>query len=795
MTGRRNWLRGWKGWVGNMGKYKILLKAAWKRQKFTVLAIFVMVVIAALCLFSAITLYTSGATAVESEMDRLGFGDFTVWVSGQPEKLLAEIGQMADVESVVQQEIIYAGYEVNGNYSDNEGQLISYDGTIPYHFIDRNGENVDLSEIPVGSIYISPAMESMFDVHIGDTIQFNLSRTNGRKAFTVAGYFEDAFMGSSMIDMKSFLVNSADYEEVLQIMADAAAIDVLGRSGAMLHISKDPSSTLSDTEFYEELQEHTELARYMDFTYRKDSILSYMLLLQNIVSGFMIIFSVVLFVICLIMMKHSLMLVIEQEKSDMAILRTMGLTGSILRSIYVTLYGGSGFVGVVLGAVFCKTLAKNIARGMVTSTGMLVEVRTPLGLLTGVFVICMLVLAAAVFTQTGKILRIAPMQILRETKSAAKVQSPFSRRYLLIHIAVREVLANWSKYISLCLVAMILTVFLSVIGHMGVWLGPNGEGLMNSFSVAEHDLGVQPFNQTVPMDEIERVINWYSPVVEQYELAMQSVTVNGQEYTANVLDDTKWFHMLSGNVCDDNSILITDTVAREMNLQIGDAVRVSASGKTGEYEVSGIYQCANGMGTNIGMSIGGYAKIDDITGYIWCRHYILEDGSARDYVYDYLEEHYRGIDVHTNSWSGLSGIVFVMHMLIVLLYVVTAVIILITVALVAGKLLQSEKSNMAIYKSLGLHTGKLRISFALRFLIVVFGGAVLGFVAAGILADPLIGAVFKSFGIGEFAAGFSMLGNVVPLVVIPVLFALSAWIYSARLSRVSIVELIAEDDE
>ncbi|MDE5938634.1 MAG: ABC transporter permease [Lachnospiraceae bacterium] len=778
-----------------MGKYQMLLGAAWKRQRFSVCALFLMIAAAALCLFSAVTLYTSGRADVEAQMDRLGFGDFTVWVSGQPERLLAQIEQIDDVERVALQEIIFAGYEVNGMHSDNEGQLIADDGTIPYRFINRNGESMNPSEISVGSIYVSPAMESMFGVHIGDTIQFNLSRTNGRKAFTVAGYFEDAFMGSSMIDMKSFLVNSADYEEMLQTMADAAAIDVLGRSGAMFHISKDPLSTFSDTEFYEELQEHTELARYMDFTYRKDSILNYMLLLQNIVSGFLMIFSMVLFVICLIMIRHSLTLVINQEKGDMAILRTMGLSGSVLRSVYVTLYGGSGLLGRVLGAGFCKKTAERIAQGMVTSTGMLVEVKTPYLLLLGAFAVCMLVLAAVVFTQTGKILHIAPMQTLRETGSAVKVRSPFSRRRLPVHIAVREVLADRNKYMSLCLVAMILTVFLSVIGHMGAWLGPNGEGLMNSFSVAEHDLGIQPLNQRVSMDEIERVINWYSPVVEQYELAMQSVTVNGQEYTANVLDDTKWFHMLSGRVCDDNSILITDTVAREMNLEIGDTVRVSANGRMGEYEVSGIYQCANGMGANIGMSIGGYARIDDITGYIWCRHYILEDGSVRDYVYDYLEEHYRGIDVHTNSWSGLDGIVTVMHGLILGLYVVTAVIILITVALVAGKLLQSEKRNMAIYKSLGLHTGTLRISFALRFLIVVSGGALLGFAAAGVLADPLIGAVFKSFGIGEFQAGFSMLGNMVPLVVIPALFALSAWLYSAKLSRVSIVELIAEDGE
>ncbi len=778
-----------------MGKYKMLLFAAWKKQKHTVLALFLILFMAAVCLFSAITLYDSGTADVEAKMNRLGFGDFTVWVSGQPERLLAEIEQIPDMERVVLQDIIYAGYEVNGNYSDDEGQLTACDGTIPYQFIDRNGEAVEISEISPGSIYVSPAMETMFDVQIGDTIRFNLSRTNGRKAFTVAGYFEDAFMGSSMIDMKSFLVSSADYAEMLQIMAETAAIDVLGRSGAMLHIVKDSSGSLSDAQFYEELLGQTELAAYMEFTYRKDSILGYMLLLQNIVSGFLIIFSVVLFIICLIMIKHSLTLVIEQEKADMAILRTMGLSGSVLRSVYGTLYGGCGFLGVLLGAVLCRRVAETVARGMVTSTGMLVGIRMPAGLLLSMSAVCILVLAAVVFTQTGKILQIAPMQTLRETRSAAKVSSRFSRRGLLIHIAVREVLANRKKYISLCLIAMVLTVFLSVTGHMGAWLGPNGEGLMNSFSVAEHDLGVQPLNQTVPMDEIERVINWYSPVVEQYELAMESVTVNGQEYTANVLDDTKWFHILSGTVCDDDSILITDTVARELELEIGDVARMSANGRTQKYVVSGIYQCANGMGTNIGMSIGGYDKIGDISGYIWCRHYILEDGSVRDYVYDYLEEHYRGIDVHTNSWSGLGGIVFVMHMLIVGLYAVTAVIVLITVALAAGRLLQSEKNNMAIYKSLGLHTGNLRISFALRFLLVVLCGGIVGFVAAGILADPLIGAVFRTFGIGEFKTGFSMLGNVVPLVAIPVLFALSAWLCSARLSRVSIVELISKDGE
>lgn len=258
---------------------------------------------------------------------------------------------------------------------------------------------------------------------------------------------------------------------------------------------------------------------------------------------------------------------------------------------------------------------------------------------------------------------------------------------------------------------------------------------MNTFSVADHDLGVQPFHESVPMDEIERVINWYSQVKETYELAMESVTVEGQEYTTNMLNDTKWFHVLSGEVCDGNSILVTDTVAGELGLDLGDTVKVAANGRVESYTVSGTYQCANGMGNNIGMSLEGYSRIGNITGFIWCYHYILTDGDVRDYAMQYLQENYSGIDVHTNSWSGLSGIVFVMHTLIAAIYLVAAVFILVSVALTSGKLLQSEAGNMAVYKSMGLSTGRLRLSFSLRFLVVVSLGAVAGILFSVVFAN------------------------------------------------------------
>lgn len=718
-----------------MKKCQMLLRAAWRKQKENICGIFLLVAVLSLCLFSALTLYVSGRQSVKAEMERLGFGDLTIWVNGVREGLAEEIESIMDVERVTYQPLIFSGYEVNGRYSDNEGQLLYPDGSVPYRFIDEHGNELPVhgagtsggtgTGIVPGTVYISPAMKSAFDVETGDSIHFELSRKDGIYSLTVAGYFADGFMGSSMIDMKSFLVSRDDYAAMQEIVSTAADADVLGREGAMLHIFQSQGSPLLAMDFHKAIQEGTDVSLYTEFSYQQESILNYMLLLQDILAGFLIAFSAVLFLVCMIVTGHSLSAVVEQDKKDMAVLKTLGMSGEDIRNVYFLLYGGVILTVMLFGLLFAERIADMLARGLVTSTGMLVSVKMP-------FMLCFLLLMAFVLVfaifqvlRTGKILTVAPMESIRETAGRKRVRMEIRRRFLEWDIALRELRFEKKNYIALFLIAAFLAVFLAVIGRMGTWLGPNGEGgVMNAFSVADHDLGVQPFNRDVPMDEIERVIEWYSPILGTYEL----------------------------------------------QLSIGDNVKVAANGRSGDYQVSGIYQCANGMGSNIGMSMEGYSQIGDITGFIWCYHYILENGNMRDFAMGYLQEHYRGTSVHTNSWSGLNGIVFLTHILILALYLIAAVFILVSVALISGKLLQAETGNMAVYKSMGLSTVRLRRSFALRFLIVAAAGTAAGILLSALTADGMIGKVFRSFGIGDFHSGFSVMGTLLPFVLIPALF-------------------------
>lgn len=115
-------------------KFRLLWKAVHARQKRNIAGIFILVLLAAVFGFSSLDLYQSGQESVSAEMERLGFGDFTAWINGEPKELASEIEQKTDVEKVIHQSLVFAGYQIGNQYSDDEGQLLVYDGNILYRF-------------------------------------------------------------------------------------------------------------------------------------------------------------------------------------------------------------------------------------------------------------------------------------------------------------------------------------------------------------------------------------------------------------------------------------------------------------------------------------------------------------------------------------------------------------------------------------------------------------------------------------------------------------------------------------
>lgn len=802
-----------------------LLKSFSRRQKSTVTAIFCMITPASLCVFVSAALFLSGKQSVAEKMDSLGFGDFTLWltdagpdaVQSAEASVSDEIARLDGVVNVAEQKLIYSGYEIAGKYSDNEGELILPGAEFRYRFIDEHGGEVTEANILPGEIYISPALKSSFDVSRGSKINFPVTAlSGGTRQFTVAGFFEDPFMGSSMIDMKSFLISAGDFFEIERQIFAAGENNALAKSGAMIHIKTDDAK--SPRQMNKKIQSETRAPLFTVFSYTRDSILNCMILLQNILCGLMFVFSFVLLAAVFIVTAHALAGALEQEKKNTAVFKTLGIPVSEIRLACIFIYAASFAAGIIAGAVLVLPVSRLLADALVSSTGLLVETAFPKVPAALFSVGAVLLLAAQLFLGTRSVASVSPVRIFTgkefsqdvgcvpSARAGEKGMSAFrsavkafpvrnsAARFAVVS-AIREVRMGAGRYLGISLISVLLVIFLAVIGKMTSWLGPNGEGLMDAFSVAEYDLGVQPYSGNVPTDEIERAVNWYSPVKEKYELAMQTVVLEGFPTTANVLNDTKYFHILSGRRPRETEILITHMIAGELDLRVGDQVQVSAHGRTARYTVSGIYACANGMGNNIGMSTEGYSKLGDVTAFIWCVHFIQESGGFRDDAAEFLRQNYSGIDVHTNGWSGLDGIVRLMRSAVVVIYGVATVIVLISALLAAQKILRRENRNLAVYKSLGFTNATLRLSFAARFLLAVAAGGFFGTAASLFLSDPLISAVFTMLGIGGFSCGASFLSAALPVIYVSVMFTLSAWIFSGRIRRAGIVRVIAECGE
>lgn len=619
---------------------KIVLKANIKRHKGCTIGIFLLLFLLSVSLCSVLALWHNSERYVQKEMERMGFGSITSWVSGltDAERLAEEIAALPEVTRVGVQSIIYSGYRLLEQESDSEGQLVLYEPeNYAYRIFEEDLHGYQKEEVNItpGEIYISPSLSSMFGAGPGDEITFPIARGGVDQTFIIKGFFEDPFMGSSMIGMKSFLICEQDFQEITKTIENAG-IDGLARSGFMLHIFRQQSGDSSASELNRLVNENTSLLSYTEFTHSSAAIGGFMMTLQNVFTGLFLAFVVILLSVTLVVLGHSIGSIIEQDTVNMGMLKTAGFTGRKLRIIQLLQYMAGILPGMALGMAVSVPIAAMVCEMTVTTTGLLIPSVLPFGPCFLTLAVILLLLAGYIWGRTKRIEGITPMQAItgesrKETGKSGKL-TPVKQRRLDFWLALRQILTGKRRYINACLVAVLLVFFASVIGRMNDWLGTDGQGLMDAFNPADLHIAAQPVGETGELD-VEQTILEYSGISDKYMLGMPGVTVNGIDYTANIITQPERFHMLEGQTClGERTIVLTEFVAADLGVAVGDTVTVAGAAGSGSYTVSGIYQCANDMGANVGLSREGYAAVGVETEHMWCVHYFLEDVSMQPVI-------------------------------------------------------------------------------------------------------------------------------------------------------------------
>ena len=781
---------------------QMIIRAGMKRHKGSLFGIAILMFLTALSLTAVLMIAFAGNSYIREETERAGFGDLTAWTADVPdmEFLLESIREQEWVEAAEVQRLIFSEYEANGVESDSEGQLIPWISAeigIPtrsrYRFFENSLSEYAKAPEEIGEqeVYVSPSMKSMMDLEPGDTITFPIARGGQNISLTVAGYYEDPFMGSSMIGMKGFLISEKTYEEILSVIEESG-MDALARDGSMIHMETAEGITVS--EMNRVLTTNTPLSMYTEFIHSAETIAGFMMILQNAFSALFAAFAVVLLGAALAVMGHSISGLVEQEWKNYGILKTIGFTGKQLTGQVMMQYMTAVGSGVVLGMLLAIPVSGQISRMMVTTTGVLLPIRFPILPCMGVLAVLLLLSAGFCFLRLGRLGRISPMAAIRrengEQDNRGKHMGynpriPVIRaKGLTFHLALRQVLTGRKRYISACLVAAMLVFFASLAGRINGWLGTDGKGMMDAFNPADLDLGVQVLGK-LPVQEMEQIVLSYTDITDSYMLAMPSVSVNGTNYTANVITEPERFHISAGQTCiGKDEVVLTEVLAADLGAEVGDLVTIRGNKGSREFRVSGIYHCANDMGANLGMNREGYLSIGEDDSRLWCYHYFLSDTSRKQALTEELEQTYGGdVHVHENSWPGLFGIISAMHVLIIFLYGVSAVFICIVTGMAGARILDTEQKDIGIYKSIGCSVQMLRLSFALRFGLVSAVGAVIGTLAAVCFTDVIVSSVMRLAGISNFASGNTPGSILFPGLAVTFLFLWFAWLLAGRIRK------------
>lgn len=708
----------------------ILFCAGLRRHRGSLSGVFLLLFLVSLALGTVLTVWSNSGRYVSSELGRAGFGTLTAWVSqvSDLDGLEGEIAALPEVSGVETQMLIFSNYEIDGQESDSEGQLITLEpGEGRYRFFtsDLSGYRGDTPDIAPGQVYVSPSLVSMFGATLGDEIVFPIARAGGNVTFTVAGFYEDPMMGSSMIGMKGFLICREDHDAIVERIR-SSGIDALARDGAMLHIFGVGNMTTS--ELNQAVNEKTSLLDYTEFVHTAQAIRGFMLILQNAFSGLLLALAAVLLAAVLVVLSHSIGSAIQADYQNMGVLKRVGFTSGALRRLQLLQYGAAVLAGMALGLALTLPAARLVGDMTLTTTGIRAPAQFPALWCAGACAVAaLLVFFACTVSRVDGWLG-------RDGKGMMDAFNPADH-----DLGVQT---------------------------FGTLDEADAEALVRTFTgITDSYLLAMPGVAVNGVDYTANVID--QP--ERFHILRGRTCRTDSEIVV-----TEFIAAHFG-------LELGDTVTVSGGLGSGEYT------VTGVYSCANDMGDNIGMTAEGYLKIGR----DDPQIWCH-HYFLSDPGQKAAITQALEAAYGGDVHVHENSWPGLLGIIAAMRALLAFTYAMTAAFILIVTAMTGSRLLTAEQRDTGIYKALGFSTRQLRASFALRFGLTAALGGVIGAALAALLTDPLVSSAMKLAGISNFTSAASLSNTLLPAALVAGLFTAFAYLWAGKIKKTDLTALITE---
>lgn len=773
-----------------------LLKANIRHRKGSFVSIIILMLIISMSFTAIISIKDNCVDSIENALDKVNAADLTLFLNNATlnDELLDSVENHSSVKNVAMREVVASsGAEFGDNKDANRWMMTKL--TDEYRVLndDMTDYADETPELNKGEMYISQGINTNLGCDIGDKIR--VATVAGIYEFTIKGFVVEPICGSMNMGYKIVFISDEDFAQLQNKVIENATED-LQADFRIMHIYKADES-ISDSKFKRQLNLDTGIVDYAFGSLQQSQSFEYTNIFPDIVLSVLLVFVFFLVAIVLIVMAHSITTSIEMEYTSLGVLKAQGFTENKIKMIFAAQYLFAEGIGAVIGWVLALPFIKFF--GGIFQPILALPTEKNISVLSSLlFVLCIIAVSALfVMLATRKVGKISPMKAISGGKNDihfdSRLKAPVSKKALSPSLALRQFTSNKRSYIGTIIIIGILMFFMITMNVLCHSMDSKAAVKSMGMPMSEVSFTCKERISDDTVEEIESVIKKHTEIENKYYLNNMYMSLNGSEYLCSVYKNPDSIVMSEGRSPEyDNEIAVTDILAEELNLKTGDKVIVSKRDCKSECIITGICVIANDLGLTFAMPLEAAKKLglEDIFYYA----YSITDVAKCTAIADELNDKYSDIITATANESDptLDIYTLVLDAMTAIIYAISILFSLVVVLMVCKKAFLQERRDIGIYKSLGFTSNKLRLQFAVRFLIVSLIGSAVGSVLSVLLTEDVLTMVFRLVGISSFNAKFNVVSFIVPIAIIAVSFFVFAYFASRKIKKVEIKELVVE---
>lgn len=777
-----------------------LLKANIRRKKGTFISIMLLTMIIVTIITAVFSVRDNYDRALDNALEYVDTGEIIAYI--KTDTLTDELRKSVENSSLVEKVEYFDGIATNGttigeNYDGNPFFMIEMTDKIQLFNSSADGFEENVPALKSGEIYLPLGLKNKLECNVGDTVILDLIAGNFAE-FKLKGFVQEPTCGTMMMGIKHVFISHEDFQKYYDLCKPLETED-MHIDFTIMSIHQAADSDLSPAKLQRQLNVETKIVDYSTFTLNTAQTLNYTTLLPDMLLDIVLVFAILLFVTVLIVMSHSIGTEIEIDYTTLGVLKSQGFTKDKIRAVLMLQYIIAEIVGIILGCIAAIPLERLISGIFRFITAVLPDTGISI-FKTMLFTIVILIVSVIlIFIKTGKIAKISPVRAIsggrEEIYFSSRLNVPISKKLLSASLSLRQFTSAKKRYIGAVFITAILTFCMITINLVGNMFSSRNALSMMGLTIP--DIYVHLDKSAGSLDDIDEIIKGYTEIEDENSTIGKYISLNGEQLICIMYENPENINgLLKGREpIYDNEILITEMVADSLDIKMGDEVTVTSSGKDESYIISGIYQSGNDAGMSFAMGFDAAKRLDINTNTSY-RYYIIEDKSQANAIADEITEKYSD-DAIVNVYdedadSEMQMYNMIIFILKIVIYVLSIIFAFVVVRMVCSKTFIQEHTDIGIYKALGFTSGKLRLGFAIRFLIIAIIGSAFGTVLSILFSEKILSQLFKLMGLSKVVLEFTAAAILVPIGAISLSFFVFAYLVSRRVRKVAIKELVVE---